>query len=153
MDGILKLKRVFMKKLLMLVIVSFSIIGCAGVTQPKYMEKDFPPKPNVEAFKADIIEATKRVLKDPDSAKFSNFREPKKAYSSTSINDLNMPGWSILFYVNAKNSYGGYTGDTPYQAFLAKHGTDKSKTVVMDISRLGNSIMNIKEFKEVVTKK
>jgi hypothetical protein len=142
-----------MKKLLMLVLATF-FISCAGNIQPKYTEKDFPPKPNIENFKAEIIQATKNKLKDPDSAKFSHFREPKKAYSSTSLSKLNMAGWSVVFYVNAKNSYGGYTGDTPYQAFLAKHGTDKSKTVVMDISRLGkSSFLNIKEFKEVIPKK
>jgi len=143
-----------MKRLLMLIVVTFFIIGCAGNTQPKYTEKDFPPKPNIENFKEKIIEATKNILKDPDSAKFSHFGESKKAYSLSSLSKLNMAGWSVLFYVNAKNSYGGYTGDTPYQAFLTKHGKDKSKTVVMNISRLGKpSIMNIRKFEEVITKK
>jgi len=62
--------------------------------------------------KAAVMEAVKKLLKDPDSAKFRGIkRTGQMAYC----------GW-----VNAKNGYGGYTGDVAF--FSSSKGT-----VILDI--------------------
>lgn len=53
-------------------------------------------------------------LKDEESARF-RFREPQKAYCNTgalSGGKLVWTGWVIPFELNARNSYGAYTGYT-----------------------------------------
>ena len=62
------------------------------------------------------------MLKDPDSAKYQ-FKEPYKAYV-THYPDQLFPdkteyGWIIRVGVNAKNSFGGYTGYQLYR-FLVR---------------------------------
>ncbi len=54
-------------------------------------------------------------LKDPDSAKFRGFRasakQPKDPKAAVST-------YNVCGYVNAKNSYGGYTGAMPFSGLL-----------------------------------
>lgn len=65
----------------------------------------------------EIIESTIREqLKDPDSAKFSGFTEPRKEVMVEQRNFVY--GYSSCVFVNAKNSYGGYTGKQLYWAFI-----------------------------------
>lgn len=61
----------------------------------------------------------KDSLKDPDSAKISAFTKPKKdaIYEDSKI----IYGYSTCATVNAKNSYGGYTGNHVFWVFI-KHG-------------------------------
>ena len=56
--------------------------------------------PVTEGMKESAKESIRAVLKDPDSAKFSDFR----AYMSGGKTD-------VCGKVNSKNSYGGYSGD------------------------------------------
>lgn len=65
-----------------------------------------------------------RYLKDPDSAKYSFYDNPKFYSFSNSGSfaksaEFVLPtspllGHAGLVFVNAKNSYGGYTGNTPW---------------------------------------
>ncbi len=55
-------------------------------------------------------------LKDPDSAKFSAMTTPRKEVMVE--NRTFVYGYSTCLYVNAKNSYGGYTGDQLYWVFM-----------------------------------
>jgi len=51
-------------------------------------------------------------LKDPDSAKYSDFREPKRSYKILNLKERRAQhGYAACVYINAKNSYGGYTGN------------------------------------------
>lgn len=56
------------------------------------------------------------TLKDPDSAKFYNFSKPKKEFIFN--NKQPMGGYSVCVEVNAKNSYGGYTGKQLHWLFF-----------------------------------
>jgi len=70
-----------------------------------------------------------RQLKDPDSAKFSDFTAPKHdqmvqveyATHGVGVNKTAVYGYSSCVSVNAKNSYGGYTGNKQYW-FLIRNG-------------------------------
>lgn len=81
-----------MKKLLIMIVCVFLVAAC------KPSEKDF----------ISIGESVVRgSLKDPDSAKFESF------YHKVGDNDGYVCG-----YVNAKNSYGGYTGKKEYFVYI-----------------------------------
>ncbi|MBI0031584.1 hypothetical protein H3S75_10100 [Gilliamella sp. B14384G15] len=56
------------------------------------------------------------VLKDPDSAKYSNISKPQKDFI-IEYGEV-VTGYSVCLYVNAKNSFGSYTGKKLYWAFL-----------------------------------
>ena len=59
--------------------------------------------------------AIKAHLKDPDSAKISVLPGPKKAvvYVESGVpgRSAQAPGYQVYARVDAKNSFGGYTGD------------------------------------------
>ena len=72
-----------------------------------------PSKPLTPANKVQIAKAVKDILKDPDSAKF---RWPKPQ------------DWGLYCgWVNAKNSYGGYTGFEPFMIIGGVGSGPKSK--------------------------
>lgn len=55
-------------------------------------------------------------LKDPDSAKYQ-YGTPAKAYANNGLaygGKVAWSGYALPVAVNAKNSYGGYTGYKPY---------------------------------------
>lgn len=70
-------------------------------------------------YKNIIQESLKRSLKDPDSAKYSNFTVPKKTYAilASGVKEATY-GYTVCVYVNAKNSYGGYTGNHMFWFFI-----------------------------------
>ena len=50
-------------------------------------------------------------LKDPDSAKYSDFRAPKPNFLIVNkFEKAAQYGYVVCVHINAKNSYGGYTG-------------------------------------------
>lgn len=69
---------------------------------------DAGPKP------ADAIAIAKAamlpILKDPESARFQLIRPARPVVTGDSIFHKGGAGWEICVNVNAKNSYGGYTG-------------------------------------------
>ena len=104
-----------MKKFLILVLMSISLTSC-GKTKEE-LEAEAAKKAAVEAEQKaaaeraafeertrPYIEALKEVLKDPGSAQFRNlyFGYDKRF------------GNALCGEVNAKNSYGGYTGFSPF---------------------------------------
>lgn len=126
-----------MKKLLLAGLVGLSVsvmVGCVSrPTYPVTPMKQERPMDKIDFSKADygkypenykaIIEnAAKDILKDPDSAKFSDWFEPKKEVMFENSEPLF--GYSVCFSLNAKNSYGGYTGKKPYWAMI-KNGVVK----------------------------
>lgn len=54
-----------------------------------------------------IPDGIKNRLKDPDSAKIRLLAGPKFIHGPT----VNMSGYGLCYGVNAKNSFGGYTGE------------------------------------------
>lgn len=63
-----------------------------------------------------VENAIREILKDPESAKFSKFTNPRKEVMVENRNFVY--GYSTCVFVNAKNSYGGYTGNQLYWAFI-----------------------------------
>lgn len=55
-------------------------------------------------------------LKDPDSARYGKFSKPRKEHVIQANEALY--GYSVCIPVNAKNSYGGYTGNHTYWYFF-----------------------------------
>ncbi|WP_241640741.1 hypothetical protein [Rosenbergiella epipactidis] len=58
-----------------------------------------------------LIGDIKRSLKDPDSIKVVSITNPYRAYSTYGFGSIQY-GWYITVRYNAKNSYGGYVGET-----------------------------------------
>jgi len=62
-------------------------------------------------------------LKDPNSATFVGFTDPQKDHAiKNQFEKTAMFGYSVCASVNAKNSYGGYTG-AQTKWFLIRNGT------------------------------
>lgn len=60
--------------------------------------------------------AIRDQLKDPESAQFTGFTTPRKEVMVDQRKFIY--GYSSCVFVNAKNSYGGYTGKHLYWAFM-----------------------------------
>lgn len=65
-----------------------------------------------------------KTLKDPDSAKYEFIGQPKQTWHGDSTRYY---GWGICVDINAKNSYGGYTGAQRAYFFLRNGEVDQYK--------------------------
>ena len=94
------------------------------------------PEPGADygAYPSDyqkIIEtAMAGMLKDPESARYDGFSQPKHDQvvhleyapdGAVGVTKTAIYGYSVCASVNAKNSFGGYTGDQEYW-FLIRNG-------------------------------
>ncbi|MCX8650990.1 hypothetical protein J3U21_11655 [Gilliamella sp. B2776] len=122
-----------MKKLLFTAIFLgvFALTGCTTSKQETYytltqeeIDNSHPEKLPVN-YKSLIRNFFATSLKDPDSAKFV-FYKPVRAYSASTKTVF----WMVQVDVNAKNSYGGYTG---YKPFIFARKTDGG---IMEITPL-----------------
>ena len=122
-----------MKKILITAIFLgvFALTGCATQKQETYytltqeeIDNSNPAK-LPDNYKSLIKNYFIRALKDPDSAKYI-FYKPVRAYSASTKTVF----WMVRVDVNAKNSYGGYTG---YKPFLFARKTDGG---IMEITPL-----------------
>lgn len=69
--------------------------------------------PYPESYQQLAKAAIQQTLKDPDSAKFEFPGKPYKGFSYAHTdfkNETTVFCWTVAVKVNAKNSYGGYTG-------------------------------------------
>jgi hypothetical protein len=76
---------------------------------------------------AAIQEGVRRSLKDPESARFGQIiggRDEKGI--------LHACGW-----VNAKNSYGGYTGEKPFVGILGEQDAGKKRMMGFAVAGMG----------------
>lgn len=119
-------------------ILVFSLIltSCQSTMGPKP-----PTKPFVLTQKhAEIIQqGVRNALKDPDSAKFGRIAGAEAA---------DKPG--IVYVcgtVNAKNSFGGFTGDKPYVGVLGAIDSEGKTIGVFNVLSFGST----KNDQEVVT--
>ncbi len=97
-----------MKRLIAVLAVAI-LGGCAmpptAPTAKEITGADYGPEP--ENYKELITAYMLNQLKDPDSAKFEFNKPPAKAWFGYGDKIF---GWGVCATVNAKNSYGGYTG-------------------------------------------
>ncbi len=103
------------------------LTGCAINSEPSWpndtrpIVRDFGCLPN-DSIDEKIKMETNARLKDPYSAKYMFTHAYIKTYTDSKRRGLsNWSGYSAVYYVNAKNSYGGYTGDSMWTA-LVKDG-------------------------------
>jgi len=72
--------------------------------------ESFGPPPPAD-YRATGEAFIKRLLKDPESARFEWLGEPRhEAIQPAFASPHAMPVWVTPLHVNAKNSFGGYTG-------------------------------------------
>lgn len=104
-------------------------------------DADYGPFPG--DFEQIIKTYLAKSLKDPESARYSEFSKPRKEHAITNARQkLAVYGYSACVLVNAKNSYGGYTGDQQYW-FLIRNGEvvrSSNVTSGMNIIYLGRKI-------------
>ncbi len=114
-----------------------SCVGGPPPTGPK-SSLNKPPSPQklaaaeyglgpLAGYEAQIRKVVETLLKDPESARY-RFGAPEKGWLPRYHFDHRVPGqphrhghvlgWKVHFAVNAKNSYGGYAGESRYEAFF-----------------------------------
>jgi len=103
-------------------VAALVLSGCVG-TPPTVAEMraaDYGaaptnPEPAIRAY-------FQNALKDPESARYE-IGNPVRGYYGKTLSNLAGPrdikyGWLVPTSVNAKNSYGGYTGKHPYHCWF-----------------------------------
>jgi len=94
------------------IIFAAALAGCAAPTPTSPSDADFAAA-NFGAYpsnSAAIIKAYYAgTLKDPDSATYRDFSEPKRYWMADRFNG-GLYGYLVCATYNAKNSYGGYVG-------------------------------------------
>ena len=94
--------------------------GCGSLPTPEEISTaDYGQYP--DNYEAIVKGFYNMALKDPESAKYSNITAPYRTYLGSRLGDTKY-GWLTCATVNAKNSFGGYTGYTT-DGLLIKNGT------------------------------
>lgn len=78
---------------------------------------DYGPRP--ETYEELVKAWAEQNLKDPESARYNRISKPRKEFMVANLKPVF--GWSVCADINAKNSYGGYTG-AQTQWFLIRDG-------------------------------
>lgn len=94
-----------MKRVFAVAAMSVMVSGCAGMMETKGTGYTVDADPD---YVTTSINNLKRSLKDPESARVSGVYTVKTEYSGDAIN--------VCGFINAKNSYGGYTGNKLFVA-------------------------------------
>jgi hypothetical protein len=107
------------KTTLTCIAIAFLVTACASGFQRPEPTADYgsPPQGYEEAIKAHF----EPVLKDPESARY-RFGYPVKAYANEGSlygDKVSWVGYLVNVEVNAKNSFGGYTGSKPYMVLFS----------------------------------
>jgi hypothetical protein len=85
------------------------LMGCATPpTREELQMADYGPAP--ADYQATIKTFMERVLKDPESARYDFRKTPVQGFSG----NPREYGWVTCVGINAKNSFGGYTGVQQY---------------------------------------
>lgn len=100
-----------------------AIAGCAsGPTPEQIANADYGTPINQDQAEVRVKEYFDGVLKDPDSAKYKFSPIQKSHIVSSAWEGRQLyAGYVMTVKVNAKNSYGGYTGNEDY-VFLFHNG-------------------------------
>ena len=101
-----------MKTLHLIILALYFAVGAAAFAKKPAEEIDYGEPPTHD-YKTELMEGTVSGLKDPDSARF-RFHEPVKGSMGRGLLKPKVHGWIVKMLVNAKNSYGGYTGEHPH---------------------------------------
>lgn len=94
---------------ILIIISTILISSCASKpTQEELNNADYGIYP--ENYQEIIVNHFSMRLKDPSSAQYSFLKEPEKQWYGFG----NVYGYGVCLTINAKNSYGGYTGQKLY---------------------------------------
>ena len=104
-----------MKNITTILPVGFALLiaACATSPTPEEMaagQRAMRPT-SQEAAEAAVIKYFGATLKDPESARYT-FRAPTNGYLV--VGSARQFGWFMCGTVNAKNSYSGYVGASPF---------------------------------------
>lgn len=108
-----------MRIFLLLSVALLSACAEAPVSSPPTTQ-DFGPYP--EGYEAAVKAFMDKQLKDPVSATYTFIGQPKQISLGDSTRYY---GWGVCADVNAKNSYGGYTGARRTFFFLRNGEVDQ----------------------------
>ena len=107
-----------MKNFLLLAVVFFLLGGCAvAPTQDELASADYGAYPS--DYKDIVQNYMETRLKDPMSAQYSFLNSPRSAWNTFGGKKF---GYAVCARVNAKNSFGGYTGGK-LNYFLIRNGS------------------------------
>ena len=123
-----------MRKIL-LVCLSIFLAACA--TQPtkeEALNADYGAMPTTADFVSTVESEIRRRMKDPDSAKFQYPFHAQKGWYQPPFGKRYF-GWWTCGLVNAKNSFGGYTG---FGYFLAVY--NGGRVVYVNLEEKGESV-------------
>jgi hypothetical protein len=119
---------------ILVVILMLALSACASAPKNTYVH-DMPLAPlnlknaNFGAYPSEVAYILKAwgegLLKDPESARYSNISKPRKEYIYE--NRAPVYGYSVCATVNAKNSYGGYVGNKRHWFFIRDGKVLRSK--------------------------
>jgi hypothetical protein len=95
-----------MRKILATIAACSALIGCATPTAQELASADFGSYPT--NYEIVIKSYMSTILKDPDSARYNFLNSPKSGWSGFGAVKY---GYIVCVNINAKNCYGGYTGN------------------------------------------
>jgi len=111
------MEKAFSAVSVVLIILLIGAFGCAtGVPQPTQMAQLDYGQPLTIDYQTAIKSYMETKLKDPESARY-RFSPPRQGWAKEPPWAFSGPehtGYFVLADVNAKNSFGGYTGEKPY---------------------------------------
>lgn len=112
-------------KVIVSIALSVCLVGCGVAyrnaaeefirTQPESAWGKAPPPGHKEIEK----ERVKAKLKDPFSAQFNDGENQRVTIAASLTDPTVVPAWKSTIFVNAKNSFGGYTGFKIYNFYYA----------------------------------
>ena len=116
-----------MRKILILMVILFCVVviqGC-GIAYQQNAEKlsqtakaeDYGLAPT--DYENAIKSFMEIILVDPESARYSNWKEPYQRIIPSKIASTEpILGWGVDVYINSKNRMGGYVGAKKYSFFF-----------------------------------
>lgn len=110
-----------MKKAVLVLSVVF-LCGC-GLFLPKPTPEQLSAGPYPTNYRQMILDHLSRSMYDPDSLRnFSIFKEPHIVKATFLVPRAGMnqgeKAWKVSYYCNAKNRFGGYTGNRLYSCLI-----------------------------------
>jgi hypothetical protein len=102
----------------------FLLLGLCGgcVSAPTLQQQQdayYGPEP--KDYQEIVKNGMSALLKDPTSATYEFIMPPKKTWYGGGLSGPIQYGWGVCTSINAKNSFGGYTGSKLY-FFLLRDG-------------------------------
>ncbi|SDJ22809.1 hypothetical protein SAMN04487926_13837 [Paraburkholderia steynii] len=128
-------------KLVVVAVLVGSLAACASAPDRAAQDAaDYGAYPaNYEELVTDAQEA---VLKDPQSAQNKYLSTPQKGFMIAAGSSTPIYGYRLCLNVNAKNSYGGYTGSKLTEVFIRNGRVTRYRSITRDDQSLNKRIVD-----------